>query len=190
MLKPAPRRDNCDIILRRKLQARRQPGSPSMAAFLSGCKQLRVSQSGTPDELIVVKLFRHRSADQLDAYDRRTLTEIGFNIVPAKNFDLGSACVSKKLGDNQYVMIHCCCEHGNLLSMPIVPDDKDVKFVSITEDEDFTRRETVDSVIKQIHGPGDMFSFDRLVRGDPFGSTSMLNGGPRLWRRSSIIGSS
>ena len=69
------------------------------------------------------------------------------------------AIPAKKLHDNEYVMVHGCCERGNFLSRPLIASDKKVKFIDITRDEDFTRRETVDSVIQSIRGPGDIFFF-------------------------------
>ena len=88
------------------------------AAFFSGLKEVS-SKSGEPGENhVVIKLYRSRYATDLDAYDRNILTKLGFHLVPDKKYDLGLSCAGKKLGDKEYVMIHCCSEQGNLLSRP------------------------------------------------------------------------
>ena len=118
----------------------------------------------------MIKVFRHIGTNKLDAYDLKKLNAMGFYIASPKYHIIGNAHASKKLDVNEYTMIHCCCEHGNLLSRPITSADKQVKFVDISEDEDFTRRDTVDKAIAGINGPGDIFSVVLLVRGVRLGS--------------------
>ena len=107
---------------------------------------------------VVILLYYSSLVSQLDAYDQKYLQDLGFKFrIAEENF----ACSAKK--DDEHVFVHCCCEKGNLLSD--LAYKRRMKSVLITAEDDFTKPETVDSVIKTLRGPGDMFFFSSLCTG-------------------------
>ena len=122
-------------------------------------------------DYIVVKLFQHTVGNKLDGYDRDVLYDYGFkhnlgSTYHPKYEDHGTYIRSaswtdgKYVDDNRHVLVHCCCERGNLLSNPVEQRfGEKLRFLNITKEVDFLTKQALQRVLSSITGPGDMFFY-------------------------------
>ena len=108
----------------------------------------------------LIKLYRSGHIDNVDGFDRDYLTENQF-VIPYVKHDVLAMPVPA--GDckssAKYALIHCCCEKGSLLSRPLVRNDSAVRFIDVTKEDDFASGSTLNKVLANLRGPGDMFFY-------------------------------
>ena len=132
------------VTFRGEGAGRRLDGDVSGEAFLVSSD---VAPVRVPHCDYVVIAYMNKGAPNMDEFDREVLEHMGFAHGLASDVPAAPA--------HHHVLIHCCCERGNLLTRPL--PGSSIRMVDITKDEDFTKRETIDHVKSMIRGPGDVF---------------------------------